>query len=96
MIYFFTTSYAKNHHTKPCSKKRKHSKLRLMGPKDNENNTHGGKKRNDQLVFSPKLVFKGVPLLLFGFALIAPSLHFHCCSFFYKIKPFRNDILQIF
>jgi hypothetical protein len=44
MIFFFTTSYAKNHHTKPCSKKRKHSKLRLMGPKDNENNTHGEKK----------------------------------------------------
>jgi hypothetical protein len=68
-----------------------------MGPKDKMKTTHKGtKKGNDQLVFSPILVFKGVPLLLFGFALIAPSLHFDCCSFFHKIKPFRNDILQIF
>jgi hypothetical protein len=59
--FFFATSYAKNHHTKPCNNKRKYSKLGLLGPRDkmknqDENNAQGKKKGNDQLVFSPKLV----------------------------------------
>jgi hypothetical protein len=99
--FSFATNYAKNHQTKPCNNKRKYSKLGLLGPRDkmknqDENNTQGKKKGNYQLVFSTKLVFKGVPFLVFwiGFncTFTTPSL----LLIFHKFKPFRNDILQIF